>query len=57
MNVIKQETQSVKVNAKEITEADYDLGCSILASSIRCFFSKPGIKEEYEEWLKSEEND
>lgn len=57
VNVIKQETQSVKVNAKEITEADYDLGCSILASSIRCFFSKPGIKEEYEEWLKSEEND
>lgn len=56
MNKIKQENHSTVVNAKEITEADYDLGCSILASSIRCFFSKPGIKEEYEVWVKSEEN-
>lgn len=54
MNTVEQELHTVKVDANLITDADYDLGCSILASSVRCFFEKPGIKEEYEEWLKSE---
>lgn len=54
MSAAEQEICTVKVNVNEIPEADYDLGCSILASSVRCFFEKPGIREEYEEWLKSE---
>lgn len=54
MNTVEQELHTVKVDANLITDADYDLGCSILASSVRCFFERPGNKEEYEEWLKSE---
>ena len=52
MKEAKQNIQKIKVDADLITDTDYDLGCSILASSVRCFFERPGIKEEYEKWLK-----
>lgn len=47
---------SVKINSNEIPDTDYDLGRSIFASSVKRCFEQPGTKEEYEEWLKSEEN-
>lgn len=54
MEAREREKQDIKVDAKAIPEADYEIGCSVLASSIRCFFEKPGIKEEYDRWLNSE---
>ncbi len=54
MNMLKKEI-SVKINPNEIPDTDYDLGCSILASSVKRCFEQPGTKEEYEEWLESEE--
>lgn len=55
MSGIKKEI-SAKVSPNEIPNADYDLGCSILASSVKRYFEQTGIKEKYEEWLKTEEN-
>lgn len=55
MDVVKQDTHQVKIDIHEITEADYDLGCSILASSVRRYFDQPGVKSEYEEWLKTDD--
>lgn len=52
---VGQESNNVKINVCEIPDEEYDLGCSILASSVRRFFEQPGVKEEYEEWLKSDE--
>lgn len=49
----KQKEISVKINPKEIPNADYNVGCSILASSVKRYFEQPGTKEKYEEWLKS----
>ena len=48
-------SQQVKINPDEIPQTDYDIGCSILVSCIRRFFEQPGIRKEYEEWLKSED--
>ena len=55
MKTLKKEI-SVKINPNEIPDADYDLGCSILASSVKRCFEQPGTKEEYEKWLEAEEN-
>lgn len=54
LDCLKQDVQAVRVDPKEIPDSDYEVGCSILASSVRCFFERPGIKEEYEEWLKKQ---
>ena len=51
----KQKEISVKINPNKIPNADYDVGCSILASSVKRYFEQPGTKEKYEEWLKTEE--
>ena len=51
----KQKEISVKINPNEVPDADYDIGCSILASSVKRCFEQPGTKEEYEKWLESEE--
>lgn len=47
--------EAVKVNPKEIPDADYDVGCSILATSVRRFFEQPGVQEEFEKWKQTEE--
>lgn len=54
MGQTEQELHNVKVDAKAIPDSDYETGCSVLASSVRCFFERPGVREEYEEWLKTE---
>ena len=46
---------TIKVVASDIQEADYQTGCSILNTSVKRFFSLPGIQQEYEEWMKTEE--
>ena len=38
-----------------ISDADYEIGCRILDKAVRAYFAKPGVREEYEEWLKTEE--
>lgn len=53
MNDLKQETCEVRIKPEDIPDVDYEIGCSVLASSVRCFFERPGIKEEYEAWLKT----
>lgn len=45
----------IKVNPNDIPDADFETGCSILDTSVRRFFSLPGIQEEYDEWMKTEE--
>jgi len=45
----------VRVHTSEITDAEYETGCSILNTSVKRLFTLPGIQEEYEEWLKTEE--
>lgn len=46
---------NIKVNFDEIPKADIDVGCSVLASCVRRFFEQPGVKEEYEAWMMTEE--
>lgn len=45
----------VKVDPALISEADYEIGCRVLSSAVRLYFSRPGVREEYEAWLKTEE--
>lgn len=47
--------QEVVIRPKDISKTDYEVACSILASSVRRLFEQPGINKEYEEWLKSDE--
>ena len=54
MSEAKQET--TRITPDYLSDSDYELGCSVLASSVRRFFEQPGVREEYEAWLKSEEN-
>ena len=51
----EKSANDVKIDVSKIPEADFELGCTILDSSIRRFFEQPGVQEEYKEWLKSEE--
>lgn len=45
----------VRVDPDLISDADYEVGCRVLSSAIRLFFSQPGVREDYEAWLKTEE--
>lgn len=45
----------VKVDPDLISDADYEIGCRVLSSAIRLFFSQPGVREDYEAWLRTEE--
>ena len=47
--------EQVKVNPNLIPDDTYDIGCSILATSIRSFFSRPEVKQEFEAWVKTPE--
>lgn len=47
--------EQIKVCAALIPDADYETGCSILNTSVKRFFGLPGVKQEYEEWMKTEE--
>ena len=49
------QTQGVKINVSELTQSDFDTASRILASSVRRFFEKPGIREKYYEWLMSDD--
>ena len=55
MCVKKTKENLIKINPNKIPDADYNVGCSVLASSVRNYFEQPGVKKEYEDWLRSEE--
>lgn len=38
-----------------IPDDTYDIGCSILATSIRSFFSRPDVKQKFEVWINTPE--
>ncbi len=46
---------TVKVDAKQITDADYEAGCRILSASVKRYFEQPDVKESYEAWLETDE--
>ena len=45
--------EQVKVNPNLISDDTYDIGCSILATSIRSFFSRPDVKQKFEVWINT----
>lgn len=47
--------EQVKVNPNLIPDDTYDIGCSILATSIRSFFSRSEVKQEFEAWVNTPE--
>ena len=54
VDILNENTKNdVKIDVSKIPEADFELGCTILDSSVRRFFEQPGVQEEYKEWLKS----
>ena len=52
--MIITKTKSI-IDPNLISDADYEIGCRILDKAVRAYFAKPGVREEYEEWLKTEE--
>lgn len=52
--MIITKTKSI-IDPKLISDADYEIGCRVLDKAVRAYFAKPGVREEYEEWLKTEE--
>ena len=50
-----EKANEVKINVDEMPDSVFDIGCSVLNSSIRRMFQDPDIRAEYEEWLKSDE--
>ncbi len=40
----------VHINPEEIPEADYEIGCRILAESVRRFFEDPRVQADFEVW-------
>ncbi len=42
-------------NLITISETDFEIGCRVLDESVRLLFRKPGIEEEYQEFLKTYE--
>jgi len=48
-------TQHIRIKVSVLSDAEYETGCSILNTSVKRLFTLPGIQEEYEEWLKTEE--
>ena len=52
--MIITKTKSI-IDPNLISDADYEIGCRVLDKAVRAYFAKPGVREEYEEWLKTEE--
>ena len=52
--MIITKTKSI-IDPKLISDANYEIGCRVLDKAVRAYFAKPGVREEYEEWLKTEE--
>ena len=52
---MQERPKNIKINISEIPQSEINIGCSILASSIRSLFQNPDIRAEYEAWLKSPE--
>ena len=52
--MIITKTKSI-IDPNLISDADYGIGCRMLEKAVRAYFAKPGVREEYEEWLKTEE--
>ena len=52
--MIITKTKSI-IDPNLISDADYEIGCRVLDKAVRTYFAKPGVREEYEEWLKTEE--
>ena len=47
--------ETIRIDPNLISDADYEIGCRVLCSAVRAYFAKPGVREEFEEWLKTEE--
>ena len=47
----------VKINVDEIPDAVFDIGCRILKNAILRLFEQPGVKEDYEKWLPTYEEE
>ena len=47
--------ETIRIDPNLISDADYEIGCRVLDKAVRAYFAKPGVREEYEEWLKTEE--
>lgn len=45
----------IRIDPNLVSDADYEIGCRVLDKAVRAYFAKPGVREEYEEWLKTEE--
>lgn len=43
--------ECVRINPDEIPDEVYEVACRILKTSVRRFFEKPGVREDYEKWL------
>lgn len=47
----------VIIKSELIPDEVWDAGCSVLARSVRRYFELPGVREDYERWLREEGKD
>ena len=51
--VIDGNLEDCHIDPKKIPNVDYEIGCSVLAASIRRLLADPKIRAEYEAWKKA----
>ena len=47
----------VRINVDEIPDAVFEIACRILDTAVRRYFEQPGVKEDYEKWLPTYEEE